>query len=290
MNRLKPVFISMYMMTAMAIMVYAIWSIWKGGEVVAWGGVLLTTAPFMLLVQWLMLFNPMARTSARFPLLTLLGIVGAGLSIYGWQSMNAAALAPLLAFVGLILFLVYAYWYSSFGRSESEVIAVGKKLPDFEARDMDGRVVHSTSLTDGRPAIFIFFRGNWCPLCMAQIKELAGLYQQIRELGIRVILVSPQPHDNTKKLAEKFSVDFDFLVDENNSAARTLGIENRNGLPMGMEIMGYKSATVLPTVVITDKDGNVVWNHQTDNYRVRPEPDIYLSVMKENGVITMAAR
>jgi peroxiredoxin len=120
---------------------------------------------------------------------------------------------------------------------------------------------------------------------MAQIKELVNRYQEISALGVRVALISPQPHANTEALADKFGVKFHFLTDIGNTAARLLGIEQAHGLPMGMQMMGYDSETVLPTVIITDKKGRVIWTHETDNYRVRPEPDVFLDVLRRHGVI-----
>jgi peroxiredoxin len=120
---------------------------------------------------------------------------------------------------------------------------------------------------------------------MAQIKELAARYQDLDALGIRVALIAPQPHDNTVELARKYAVNFDFLTDTGNAAARALGIENINGTPMGMQMFGYENDTVLPTVVITDRDGKVVWTHETDNYRIRPEPDLFLDVLRRHNVV-----
>lgn len=100
--------------------------------------------------------------------------------------------------------------------------------------------------------------------------------------------MSPQPHGNTEALAKKFDVDFDFLTDEGNRVACLLGIAQANGLPMGMQMLGYDSETVLPTVIITDRHGKIVWTDETDNYRVRPEPDIYLEILRKSCVLTTA--
>ena len=70
-------------------------------------------------------------------------------------------------------------------------------------------------------------------------------------------------------------MEFDFLTDEGNRAARTLGIESPNGIPMGMQVLGYASDTVLPTVILTNAQGEIVFADQTDNYRVRPEPEVF---------------
>ena len=107
-------------------------------------------------------------------------------------------------------------------------------------------------------------------------------------MGVRVALIAPQPHTKTISLAEKFGVGFDFLTDESNVAARTLGIENPKGLPMGMQMLGYDSDTVMPTVIITDASGKILWTHETDNYRVRPAPEVFLEVLRTNQLAVAA--
>jgi peroxiredoxin len=287
MNILKSLFISTYMMATMGITMVAGWSVLNTGDYLAWSGVLLVTAPFMMVISWIMMSKSIARTSARFPVLTALG--GIGVLLASWGYFRGASInAPILSLIGWVGFIVYAYWYSSFGRRPGSKLEVGQLLPEFSLRGVGGKSVSSRSLMD-RPTVWIFYRGNWCPLCMAQIKELVSQYKQLQALGVRVALVSPQPHKNTMDLAAKFDVPFEFLTDEGNRAGRALGIENPHGLPMGMQMMGYDSESVLPTVVITDADGRILWAHETDNYRIRPEPDVYLAVLREKRVVGEAA-
>ncbi len=181
----------------------------------------------------------------------------------------------------MLAVLACDYWYSSFGRRHSRQLDVGQPLPVVEPKNTAGETISSASLAD-KPTVWIFYRGNWCPLCMAQIKEIAAQYQQIEELGVRVALVSPQPHKFTVGLAKKFDVAFEFLTDEGNRAARTLGIDHDFGVPMGMQVLGYANETVMPTVIITDTGGQILWVDETDNYRVRPEPDLFLKVLRKN--------
>ena len=126
----------------------------------------------------------------------------------------------------------------------------------------------------------LFFRGNWCPLCMAQIREIAAQYREIEALGARVLLISPQPQAHTRQLAQKFDVNFLFLQDPHNQVARQLGILSEFGIPTGLEVMGYETEAPMPTVIITDATGTVVWVDETDNYRVRPEPGQFLKVLR----------
>ncbi len=285
MNLLKSIFISNYMMLVMAIAGYAGWMLYQGGNPIAWSGVMLTAGPLLIMITRLMLFKNVARTSAHFPFINFLGAVGAALAVWAWYGENTGAIAPALALAGWFGFLLYAYWFSTYGgRQPSAKLKIGSTLPAFTVRNAKGATVTSAQLTD-KPAILIFFRGNWCPLCVAQIKELASRYKDISALGVRVALISPQPHSNTEALAKKFGVEFDFITDEGNAAARALGIAQAHGLPMGMQMMGYDSETVLPTVVITDNNGKVIWTHETDNYRIRPEPDVYLDVLRRHRIV-----
>ena len=266
MNLLKSIFVMTYMVLAWTVAINSLERLVTTRDFLGWGGVLLVYAPFLAVLTWMLAFRNTPRTSARFPLLIVLGVVGLAASVWGYLKGGSSA-APLLAAGGLITFLVYDYWYSSFPNRRSEQLAADQPLPAFELLNTAGEVVASSALTD-KPTVWIFYRGNWCPLCMAQVKEIAAQYQQLEELGVRVALVSPQPHRYTRGLARKFDVNFDFLTDKGNQAARKLGIAHAFGVPMGMQVFGYKSETVMPTVIITGAGGKILWAHETDNYRV----------------------
>jgi hypothetical protein len=75
-----------------------------------------------------------------------------------------------------------------------------------------------------------------------------------------------------------------FLVDTDNAMAKRLGIAAPNGLPMGMEVLGYDSDTVMPTVIMTDATGKILFADLTDNYRLRPEPETFLKVFSQAGI------
>ncbi len=288
MNLLKSIFVPLYMTLLMVLTAAATWMLSRGAPLLPWAGVLLTAAPFLLVLGWVMAFRSTPRTTARFPLLIWLGAVGTAFAATGVRATGEGALALASAVLGWAGFLAYAFWYSTFQARPGVRLTVGQALPAFSVKAVDGRAVTSAQLAD-RPAILMFYRGNWCPFCVAQIKELASRYRELADLGVRVALISPQPHANNVDLAKKLAVDFDFLTDTGNAAARTLGIHQPHGLPMGMQALGYDSETVLPTVIITDARGRVLWTHETDNYRVRPDPELFLEVLRVRGIVKAAA-
>jgi len=278
MNLLKSIYIMLYMVAATTIAIQAVQQLAATRGVLAWGGVLFVYAPVLLVLYRAMLFKDLPRTSARLPVLIglgLAGVAGSGLSFI----QGGSGLAFALAVGGFVAFLIYDYWYSSFGARHSALLETGKLLPEFELRNTSGEEVSSVDFAD-KPTVWIFYRGNWCPLCMAQIKEVAAQYRELDALGVRVALVSPQPHKFTKGLAKKFDVPFDFLTDEDNQAAHKLGIAQSFGVPMGMQVLGYDSESVMPTVIITDAGGRILWADETDNYRVRPDPDAFLEILR----------
>lgn len=236
----------------------------------AWMGAIIAIAPLVTFMLSLALIRRARTWRNQYPILGL-ALIGTLLALVYFES-PASWLAVGL---GLIPSLGYVYWYSILDRSGSS-IAVRTKLPDFELLDADGKVVVPTP---GKHGLYMFIRGNWCPLCMAQVKEISAQYRELNARDVEVFLISPQSDKHTKTLAKRFDVPIRFCVDVENRAARKLGIEHVGGVPFMMEPLGYEPDSVLPTVVIVDPDRTVLFADMTDNYRVRPEPSTFLAVL-----------
>ena len=257
----------------------AIWKIIVSSGVSQWWGVLGVALSFIVFFSYLMTAR-MGRTSANLPWLLSIATVS-WLASGVLAIMGSFRVAPFVfASVLLICIYLYVFWYSRLHVPTNKLLTAGKNLPEFLVEDAEGKTVSSSDLA-GKPTIFLFFRGNWCPLCMAQVKELSAQYREVADRGAEVVLISPQPHANTRALAARFDAPMLFLVDPKARAARQLGLVHEAGLPMGMQALGYDTDTVLPTAVITDASQRILWVHQTDNYRVRPEPGTFLKVLDE---------
>lgn len=281
-NTLKSFFISLLPIVSLYYTIDSIVFLINHGVSFRYIGRLLVAGTIAFLFA-IIFIKPVARTDANLKIHT--AIIGSGLLIsllFGGIIEND--LNGSLPSIGLFLgWVLYIKWYSIFSnRNSNTILQVGRQLPDFELQDPDKNIVH-TSTFKGNPSIFMFYRGNWCPLCMAQIKEVASQYKELEQRNVNMILVSPQPHGHTRSLAKKFDVNFSFLVDQDNKAAAQLEILSKNGLPMGLQTLGYDSDTVLPTVIITDKDGKIIFADLTDNYRVRPEPETFIKILDQTA-------
>ncbi len=223
--------------------------------------------------------RPRARMSPNLVGLQVATAAGLALSLrfarrhpVAWSLAGAEALG----------WLAYTRWYSWFGRKPSPALSVGATLP----RDLPfvehGRGPVTSADLRGKPTVLLFYRGNWCPLCMAQVGEIAARWREVEAAGAQIVLVSPQDEAHTRSLASRHGVGFRYLRDDGLGAARRLGIVDPNGTPGGM--VGYESDTVLPTLVVTDSDGRILFADQTDNYRVRPTPDTVLAALAASSL------
>jgi len=221
------------------------------------------------------------RTSVNFPLVsTVLGLIFVGYLALSLLSQQVDSNALIYNAIGIIGWVVYLKWYSVFPDRDGSVLKLNSQFPNVSFLSTNGELV-STDEFKGSKVLYIFYRGNWCPLCMAQIKEIADQYQALADRGVKIALVSPQPQRHTKSLAKKFDVPFIFLTDTDHQSAKQLKIFQEAGTPLGMEVFGYESDSVMPTVIITDEEGKIIFADLTDNYRVRPEPATFLKVLDE---------
>jgi peroxiredoxin len=239
---------------------------WSAG----WLGALLAGSSFLLVMGYLMLAR-VARTSRYLPVPFAIAVLGLGLALF--DAVSSGAIEALgWSVVGAGIFFLYIFWYSSLGQRQNQLLMVTEALPDFDLETLDGATFPSARFRT-QASLLLFFRGNWCPLCMAQIKELSGHYQELEKLGVQIALISPQPQRHSIALARR---------DAGGAAARLLGIFHPRGLPAGMEPLGYEADTVMPTLVITDANGQVIFLDQTDNYRLRPEPEVFIDIAKKH--------
>lgn len=279
-NRLKSIFVAVYSIAVVVVAVGSVLGVLFSDYPVAWAGALLTVLPFLTLYIRATRTGSLARTSRYLPVASAITLGGLAVSIIGASKGQPPAALPLLAAaVGTAGFFLYDVWYSSLGKRINDCLAEGRLLPDFQARDVEGREVRASDLR-GHKALFMFYRGNWCPFCMAQVKEITGKYRELAALGVELVLISPQPTDLTERVADMFQVPCRFWVDDNLGAARELGIVHEHGVPAGSLTRTYGEDTVLPTVIIVDAEGRILFTDQTDNYRVRPDPEDFLKALR----------
>jgi len=284
-NLLKSVFISVFVVWLTIVSLYALTQVVRGMEpLLSWLGLALSAmAPLAFFIKAFLFKSPRTpRHPLEYSILSGLGLVLT--MAMSFRYAQAAGAIHVWAVFSLLGWLVYLRWYSVFHGRDAQALRVGSPLPGFRLESLDGHVVSSESFK-AKPHLLLFYRGNWCPFCTAQIEELAEGYKRLEQAGVSVILISPQSVKQNQAMASRFDVPMVFLRDRNSAAAKQLGILHKWGTPMGLQLLGYESDTVLPTVIMTDAQGQIVFSDQTDNYRARPEFETLLANHSENPAL-----
>ena len=276
MNKLKSIFISTYLTYAAIIATIQIIQFTQSWDVAWLMSALVHLLPVGFIAKLFLTHTP--RTDQNLNAVTI-AMFGLMIAVMILMSSLPTAYPRLFTFALITLagWILYLKWYSVLP-ARGDILAIGKSLPELALEHTDGSQVNTSTFL-GKKTLYMFYRGNWCPLCMAQIKEIAQQYKQLDELGVQMVLVSSQPHSHSANLAKKHDVPFIFLADPKGKASKTIGVNHDGGTAFGMEVFGYSSNTLLPTVIITNELGQIIFLDQTDNYRVRPEPETFIKAL-----------
>lgn len=237
----------------------------------SWLGALLAVGPLVLFMSMVYTF-PYIRVVRFIATPVVMALLGSVLTVIEMQPLPTFY----TLFFGLGGVLVYVFWYTYLDRSDNVLLQKGSQLADFTLTALNGEQV-STSSFLGKKVLWVFFRGNWCPMCQAQLADLAKHYDAFGERGIEVVLISPQSPVKSTAQQSRLGVPMPFYVDNDNQAALSLGIVHRYGVPLGM--LGYGHDTVLPTVLMTDEGGTIIYADLTDNFRIRPRAETIIETL-----------
>jgi peroxiredoxin len=171
--------------------------------------------------------------------------------------------------------------------------APGTVMPDGDLLDTHGQPTNLEAARGGRPAVVVFYRGEWCPYCNLTLR--AYQHQLVPELnarGVALIAVSPQKPDGALSAQEKNELSFTVLSDPGNQLGTRLGILSAQGDDMrtaratlGVNVAGTNADGTdllpMPTVVIVDTAGTIRWIDVHPNYTTRTEPAEILAALAD---------
>ena len=170
---------------------------------------------------------------------------------------------------------------------EATALGAGAAVPDVTLPDALGRPVR---LRDLGPAVFVFYRGGWCPYCNLQLRAWQRELPALRAAGVALVAISPQTPDASLSTQEKNDLDFAVLSDSEGLAARGFGIlydlppalvalYTRFGhdLPRINGQIGW--ALPIPGTFAAGTDGRLVFGRAEADYRRRVEPAAVLAAL-----------
>ena len=134
-----------------------------------------------------------------------------------------------------------------------------KKLPTVKLKDLSGKTVDVSKMSnDGNP-IIISFWATWCKPCKLELNTIAEEYDDwVEETGVMLVAVSIDDARSTGRVEPYTNAqgwDYKILLDPNGDFKRAMNVNN------------------VPHTFLLDGDGNIVWNH--NNYAPGDEHELY---------------
>src|SRR5947209_16503575 len=108
-----------------------------------------------------------------------------------------------------------------------KILPVGARAPEFTLPDQNGNQISAADLRAHGPIIISFFRGRWCPFCVAEIEAWRDWLPRVQESGATLIAISPMQLRHNFFMADQHRLAFPVLSDAGNQVARQFGLAYR---------------------------------------------------------------
>lgn len=123
------------------------------------------------------------------------------------------------------------------------MIKVNSKAPEFSLPDQDGKV-HSLKDYVGKKVLLYFYPKDDTPGCTTEACNFRDSYEALQNAGLVVLGVSKDSIKSHKKFADKFSLQFPLLSDEDLSVCKAYDVWKLKKF-MGREYMGIERISFL---------------------------------------------
>ena len=173
-----------------------------------------------------------------------------------------------------------------------QILKPGTKAPAFTLKNQHGDDISSVELIKHGPLVVSFTRGSWCPFCSAEAHALNEVYDEFRQAGVELVVLSPQSPDRARKQATAGKLKFNLLVDKDNEIGKAFGLvytfpedlKNvyRDVLKLNIQAINEANCWQLPIPARFVIDGSgVIRDVKADpDYRYRPEPSEVFDIAK----------
>lgn len=118
------------------------------------------------------------------------------------------------------------------------MLKAGDKAPDFTLPNQDGQSTSLRELLAGGPLLLYFYPADFTPGCTKEACDIRDMHDDISDVGIRVVGVSPQGSESHTRFSQQHKLPFTLLADEDKTVVRAFGVDG----PMGL---GVRRATFL---------------------------------------------
>lgn len=181
-------------------------------------------------------------------------------------------------FVSALALFISAIGFSQTG---PKGLNLNDEAPGFSAKDQNGKIISLKNELKKGAVVLVFYRGQWCPFCNRQLKQLEDSLSLIQEKGATLLTITPEKQENISKTIGKTKATYSILHDEGlkimNSYDVTFQVDDKT-------IESYKKYGIdfiqangeangahlpVPAVYVVNKEGKIIYKYFDTDYRKR---------------------
>ena len=104
-------------------------------------------------------------------------------------------------------------------------LSKGDIAPDFSLLNAFGKKVSLTEALKSGMVIIKFYRGEWCPICNLDLREIQKYLPQIKSFGATLLAISPQKPNDALTAAQKNELEFEVLSDADQDVIKAYNLQ-----------------------------------------------------------------
>jgi peroxiredoxin Q/BCP len=128
----------------------------------------------------------------------------------------------------------------------------GDTAPDFALPDQDGNSVRLSDLLTEGPVLLYFYPADFTPGCTKEACDIRDMHEDISDVGIRVLGISPQDENSHTRFRQKHRLPFTLLADTDKSVVRAFGADGPLGIGVRRATFLIDSDQTVRDVVVAD--------------------------------------
>ncbi len=132
------------------------------------------------------------------------------------------------------------------------MLKTGDSAPDFALPDQDGQTVRLSKLLSTGPVLLYFYPADFTPGCTKEACSIRDMHEDIADVGIRVIGISPQDENSHTRFRKKHNLPFTLLADKDKSVVKAYGVDGPLGIGVRRATFLIDASGQIADVVVAD--------------------------------------
>lgn len=160
-------------------------------------------------------------------------------------------------------------------------LQINDTAPEFTAKDQDGKDISLSEVLKKGKVVLVFYRGQWCPYCNKELKNLEDSLSLITSKGATVLAITPEQPTYVDKTIEKTRATYSILTDEHLKIMKAYDVAfaldpstvekyKTYGIDFSLANGDNGANLPVPAVYIIDTKGYITYRYFDADYTKRP--------------------